>query len=434
MTSAVILGAQWGDEGKGKVVDYYAKDADIVVRYQGGCNAGHTVVVNEEKYKFHLIPSGVVQGKKVMIGNEVVDLKALSEEIETLKSKGINPDLLISERAHITLPYHKILDGIEESYRGKSKVGTTKRGIGPTYTDKVARSGIRMIDLLYEDDYLEEKIEELVSLKNKTLKHVYGSNLTVSKREMIDYLKKYGNKLKAYIGDVSLALYEAMKEGKNILFEGAQGTFLDVDHGTYPFVTSSNPTIGGVFTGTGIGPKGIKTIIGVSKAYTTRVGGGPFPTELKDEIGERIREKGGEFGTTTGRPRRCGWLDAVMLKYATRINSLDGFAITKLDVLGGLKKVKICVAYEYEGKRIEESPADLKVLEKCKPVYEEFDGWKDLSREDWMKIAKEGFDALPEEAKDYLRRIEELTEVPIFLISVGPERGATISLKEIFKE
>ena len=432
MPSVVILGAQWGDEGKGKVIDYYAKDADIVVRYQGGCNAGHTVVVNDEKYKFHLIPSGAVQGKKIMIGNGVVvDPQVLSKEIENLKEKGINPDLLISERAHLTLPYHKILDGMEERYRGKSKVGTTKKGIGPTYTDKVARSGLRMIDLLYEED-LEEKIEDLVSLKNKMLKHVYGSKLTVSKKETMDYIKEYKNKLKSYIGDVSLALYEAMREGKKIIFEGAQGTFLDVDHGTYPFVTSSNPTIGGVFTGTGIGLKDIKTIIGVSKAYTTRVGGGPFPTELKDEIGERIREKGKEFGTTTGRPRRCGWLDAVMLKYAKRVNSLDGLVITKLDVLGGLKKVKMCVAYECEGKRIEEFPADLKMLEKCKPVYEEFDGWKDLPREEWLRRAKEGYEALPEEARNYLKRIEELTKVPVFLISVGPEREATISLREIF--
>ncbi len=432
MPSVVILGAQWGDEGKGKVVDYYAKDADVVVRYQGGCNAGHTVVVNDKKYKFHLIPSGAVQEKRVIIGNGlVVDLEVLHEEIEALKKEGKKLDLLISERAHVTLPFHKILDGLEESLRGKSKVGTTKRGIGPTYTDKIARRGIRMIDLLNEK-ILREKLDSLIEMKNKMLRYVFKSDVKIWKEEIIDYCLRFGKNLKKYIGDASLEISRAMKEGKNIIFEGAQGTFLDVDHGTYPFVTSSNPSIGGVFTGTGVGPKGIKTIIGVSKAYTTRVGGGPFPTELRDKIGERIREKGGEFGTTTGRPRRCGWLDAVMLKYAVRINSLEGLAITKLDVLGGLEKVKICVAYEYKGERIEEFPADLDVLRKCKPVYEEFDGWEDLKREEWLKIAEEEYYALPKELRDYLKRIEELTGVPIFLISVGPEREATICLREIF--
>jgi adenylosuccinate synthase len=432
MPCAVIVGAQWGDEGKGKVVDYYAKDADIVVRYQGGCNAGHTVVVGDEKFKFHLIPSGVVQGKKVIIGNGVVvDLEVLTNEIDDLKSRGIDPDLLISDRAHITLPFHKILDGLEESSRGKSKVGTTKRGIGPTYTDKVSRSGLRMIDLLY-DEVLNEKVGMLVEEKQKLLRYIYKSDIVLSRKDILDYCLKFRDKLKKYIGDASLEIHDAIRENKRIILEGAQGTLLDVDHGTYPFVTSSNPTVGGALTGAGIGPKDLNTILGVTKAYTTRVGGGPFPTELTDETGERIREKGKEYGTTTGRPRRCGWLDGVALRYAVRINSLDGLAVTKLDVLGGLEKVRICTAYEVDGKTTKNFPASLIALEKCKPVYEELDGWKDYSQEEWKRIAKEGYYALPKEVRDYLKKIEEVAGVPIFFISIGSERNSTICLKEIF--
>jgi adenylosuccinate synthase len=432
MPCAVIVGAQWGDCGKGKVVDYYSRDADIVVRYAGGCNAGHTVVVEDEKFKFHLIPSGVIQGRRLIIGNGVVlDLEVLSNEIDELISKNIKSNLLISERAHVTLPIHKLIDGLEESSRGKSKVGTTQRGIGPTYTDKISRSGLRMVDLL-DDEVLNERIEMIIEKKQRLLRYVYKSDIVISKKDLLDYCLEFRNKLRKYVGDASLEIHNAMKEDKKIIFEGAQGTLLDVDHGTYPFVTSSNPTVGGVLTGSGVGPKNLNNIIGVMKAYITRVGDGPFPTELTDEIGERIKEKGAEFGTTTGRPRRCGWLDGVALKYATRVNSLDGLAVMKLDVLGGLNEVNICTAYEYDGKTMEEFPASLKVLEKCKPVYESLNGWPDFSEQEWREIANKGYYTLPREMRDYLNRIEDISGVPIYFISIGPGRETTICLKEIF--
>jgi adenylosuccinate synthase len=432
MPCAVIVGAQWGDCGKGKVVDYYSKDADMVVRYQGGCNAGHTVVVEDETFKFHLIPSGVIQGRRLIIGNGVVlDLEVLSNEIDDLISKNIRPNLLISERAHVTLPIHKILDGLEESSKGESKVGTTQRGIGPTYTDKISRSGLRMVDLL-DDKILKEKVEMIVEKKQRLLRYVYKSDIVLSEKDVLDYCLKFRNKLRKFIGDASLEINEAIKEDKKIIFEGAQGTLLDIDHGTYPFVTSSNPTVGGVLTGSGVGPKNLNTIVGVMKAYITRVGGGPFPTELTDEIGERIREKGAEFGTTTGRPRRCGWLDGVALKYATRINSLDGLAVMKLDILGGLDEIKICTAYEYDNKGVKEFPASLEVLENCKPVYESLTGWPDFSEQEWREIASKGYYSIPKEMRDYLNRIEDISEVPIYFISIGPGRESTICLKEIF--
>ncbi len=432
MPCVVIVGAQFGDEGKGKIVDFYAEDADLVVRYQGGTNAGHTVVVGDDIFKFHLIPSGVIQGKKVIIGNGVViDLEVLNKEIENLKSKGKDIDLLISDRAHITLPFHKTLDGIEESLKGKLKVGTTKRGIGPTYTDKANRIGLRMVDLRYIY-VLRKKLDFIVPFKQKILKKVFNSDVTISKKETFDYCLKLGDKVKGYIGDASVEINNAIRQDKNILFEGAQGTLLDVDHGTYPYVTSSNPTVGGALTGSGMGPKHMDTIVGVSKSYTTRVGEGPLPTEMNDEIGDKIREKGKEFGTTTGRPRRCGWFDAVILRYAVRVNSLDGLAITKLDVLGGLDKVKICTSYRHKVRVVKEFPADLELLEKCQPVYEEMNGWVDLLEEKWREIAKDGYYALPKELRDYLKRIEKLAEVPIYVISLGPGRESTISLKEIF--
>ncbi|MDI6826430.1 MAG: adenylosuccinate synthase [Candidatus Aenigmarchaeota archaeon] len=433
MPTAVIVGGQFGDCGKGKIVDYYAKDADIVVRFQGGSNAGHTVVVGDETFKFHLIPSGVIQNKRVIIGNGVVvDLEVLNKEIETLKSKGKNVDLLISDRANIVLPFHKTLDGIEETFRGKSEVGTTRRGIGPTYTDKVARSGLRVIDIL-DDDVLNQKLDELIPIKQRILRDVFQSKETVSKGNILSYCLKYREKIKDYVGDASLEIDQAIKQKKKILFEGAQGTLLDIDHGTYPYVTSSNPVAGGACIGAGIGPKKIDTVIGVLKGYITRVGAGPLPTELKDHTGDRIREKGKEFGTTTGRPRRCGWFDGVILRYAVRVNSLDGLAITKLDVLGGLEKVKICTAYKFNGKILNEFPASLKVLERCEPVYEELDGWPDFTEEEeWKKIAKKRYVDLPKELKIYLERIEKIAGIPIYLISVGPERESTICLKKIF--
>lgn len=432
MPCTVILGAQFGDEGKGKVVDYYSKDADVIVRYQGGCNAGHTVVFGGQVFKLHLIPSGVFYGKRLIIGNGVVlDLETLSKEIDDLNPKIEKLDLLISNRTHVTLPFHKDLDGIEESFRGKSKIGTTKRGIGPTYTDKVARCGLRIVDLL-DDEVLDKKLSESIMIKNRILKNVFESKTQISKKEILAYCMKHREKIKDYVGDASIELNNAIKQDKNVLFEGAQGTLLDIDHGTYPFVTSSNPTVGGVFTGTGIGPKHIDKIIGVMKGYITRVGGGPMTSEMGKVIGERTREKGKEFGATTGRPRRCGWLDAVILKYAIRLNSLNGIAITKLDVLGGLNKVKMCTSYKINGKTLEEFPASLKILEKCEPVYEEFDGWEDLSEEEWMEIVKKGYYALPKEMRNYLKKVEEIAGIPIFLISLGPDREATISIKEIF--
>lgn len=432
MPCVVVVGGQWGDEGKGKIVDYYAEKADLVVRYQGGCNAGHTVVVGGETFKLHLIPSGVIQGKRVIIGNGVVlELEVLNNEIENLKSKDKKIDMLISERAHITLPLHKTLDGIEETFRGKSKVGTTKRGIGPTYADKVARYGLRVIDLL-DDETLNQKLDTLIPIKEKIVKDVFKSNEDVSKKKMLDYCLKYRDKIKNFVGDTSVEVDQAIKQGKKVMFEGAQGILLDIDHGTYPFVTSSHTVAGGACIGAGIGPKHIDRVIGVLKGYITRVGEGPMPTELTDKIGERIRNKGKEFGTTTGRPRRCGWFDGVILKYAVRINGLDGLAITKLDVLGGLEKVKLCTSYEYNGKKLKEFPASLKVLEKCKPVFEELDGWDDLSDEEWIELARKGYDALPKELKEFLKRIEEIGGVPVYLISVGPGRKSTICLKEIF--
>ena len=432
MPCLTIVGGQFGDEGKGKIVDYYSKNADVVVRYNGGCNAGHTVINGKNKFKFHLIPSGVVYGKKVIIGNGVViDLEVLNKEIDEIKPRVKKFDLLISDRAHVTLPFHRILDKVEESCRGKSEVGTTRQGVGPTYADKFSRCGLRIIDLL-DDETLNEKLEQLIPIKQKILKHVYNSDLVLSKKEILDNCLKLRDKIKNYIGDASLEISKAIKQKKKVILEGAQGTLLDIDFGTYPFVTSSNPTSGGACTGSGIGPKNIDTVIGVVKGYITRVGSGPFPTELNDKIGEMIRDKGKEFGTTTGRPRRVGWFDGVILRYAVRVNSLNGLAITKLDVLSGLKKIKICTSYKFNGKIINELPSSLKIIEKCEPVYEELDGWANISGDEWKKIVKRGYVALPKELKNYLKTIEKIGEVPVYLISIGPERESTISLKKIF--
>jgi len=431
MPSVVIVGAQFGDEGKGKIIDYYSKDADIVVRFQGGCNAGHTVVVNNEKFKFHLIPSGVVYGKRLIIGNGVVlDLEVLEKEMDEIKSVGKKVNLLISDRAHVSLPFHRDLDGLEESFRGKT-IGTTKRGVGPTYADKIARFGIRIVDL-FDDHLLKEKLSFLIPMKSKILKNVFNSDAKISVNEVLHYCQKHREKIKQFVGDASIELQKAIKKKKKILFEGAQGTLLDIDHGTYPYVTSSNTTSGGALTGSGVGPKNINRIIGVTKGYITRVGEGPMPTELKSEVCLKIRQKGNEFGTTTGRPRRCGWLDAVILRYSIRINSIDALAVTKLDVLGGLKKIKICTAYTVDGKKIKDFPASLKTLEKSKPFYEEVDGWDDIPEKEWEKIAKKGYKALPKEMKNFIKRIERITGIPVYLISFGPGRESTISLKKIF--
>ncbi len=420
----VVVGTQWGDEGKGKVIDYLAKGCDIVARYQGGANAGHTVITNNKKHIFHLIPSGILYPDKICIlGNGVViDPAALLCEISNLEKEGVklSKRFFISENAHLTLPYHKLLDQIEDKKRGRRKLGTTGRGIGTSYTDKYARLGIRVVDFLNEKVF-REKLKISLKLKNYLLKKYYEEkvyNLEKISREYQTYRKK----IKGYVIDTSLYLNQALRKKKNILAEGAQGTFLDIDFGTYPYVTASNPIAGGACTGLGIGPTKIDRVIGVAKAYTTRVGRGPFPTEFKDEFGEKLRKLGNEFGATTGRPRRCGWFDAVLVKQAGIVNGLNSLAITKLDVLNSLGKIKIAVGYRYRGRKIGQFPNSFEVFSHCEPIYEELPGWK----RELSGIKKYG--DLPKESKNYLKRIEELTQVKISLISIGPGREDTILL------
>ncbi len=431
MSTLVVVGSQWGDEGKGKITDLLSEKADIIVRYQGGCNAGHTVVKGEKQYIFHLIPSGILHhGVKCLIGNGVViDPESLLKEIDNLKKKNIEigDNLYIDFKAHVVLPCHKTLDEMKEIKRGKDKIGTTKRGIGPAYADKVTRTGIRMIDLIDEKS-LPKKIENNLNEKNIIFEKLYG--IKISDKEKKDILKKYkeyGQLLKKYITDVSLYLNQAINKNKKILFEGAQGTLLDVDHGTFPYVTSSNPIAGGACIGTGVGPTKIDKVMGITKAYTTRVGRGPFPTELEGELGEYIRQKGGEFGATTGRPRRCGWFDSVIVNYAVRINGMDSLVLTKIDVLSDFEKIRICTSYKYNGETVKEFPANLEILQNCIPVYEEMEGWKgDISR-----ITK--FADFPRELKDYIKRIEELVKTKVVIVSVGPKRSQTIIRNKVFK-
>jgi len=423
MENLVVVGTQWGDEGKGKVVDLLTAGVDVVVRYQGGNNAGHTLVVGGKKYIFHLIPSGILyEDKKCLIGNGVVvDPEVLLEEIARLKDAGVRvgPDrLALSDRAHLIMPYHKAIDAAREAAKGKGKIGTTGRGIGPCYEDKAARVGIRAIDLT-EPDELERKIRSNLAEKNFYLEKFLGAE-PLEPQPIVDKYLEMASKLVPYIRDVSSMLYEAATQGKVILFEGAQGTHLDVDHGTYPFVTSSNPVAGTVCAGAGIGPNILRHILGVVKAYTTRVGAGPFVTELEDEIGDYIQKRGAEFGSTTGRRRRCGWLDLVVIRDSVRINGLTGLAVTKLDVLTGLERLKICVEYELDGKRLQARPASIKALARCRPIYEEMPGWSDD-----ISGARKLSD-LPPEARAYLKQIEEITSVPISLVSVGPAREQTI--------
>lgn len=428
MTSLALVGAQWGDEGKGKITDFLAERAEIVVRSQGGNNAGHTVEVGNEQYKLHLIPSGILYPEKIcIIGNGVViDPKALLEEIEYLHQKGITTDnLFISDRAHIILPYHKIIDALmEESKKEEEQIGTTKKGIGPAYMDKTERIGIRICDLM-DENIFRKKLKRNLELKNEILEKLYNKEKLELEEIYKDYLD-YGNKLRKYVRDTTVIVYDYINRGHKVLFEGAQGTLLDIDLGTYPFVTSSHPTSGGITVGTGIGPTAINKVMGVVKAYTTRVGKGPFPTEIEGEIGQWIREKGHEFGTTTGRARRCGWFDAVVLKYAVRVNGLNGLAITKLDTLAGLDKVKICTGYELDGKVIKDFPASLETLERCKPIYEEIDGWGEE-----VKDART-YEELPRNAKKYLHRIVNLCGVEMSIISLGPKRTETIIAGETY--
>ncbi len=424
-SNLVIIGTQWGDEGKGKIVDLLAEYADLVVRFQGGNNAGHTMVVDGEQFISHLVPSGILQQKTCLIGNGmVVDPAVLIEEIDYLIGKGIDvtpENLMISEKAQVIMPWHKTIDHGREKKQGKDRIGTTGRGIGPAYEDKASRKGIRFAEMI-DPAVFAERVRTVLEEKNFFIEH-YLKETPVDPDAVIREYSGYAERLKAHVTNISVIIDDGIKAGKQILFEGAQGTHLDIDHGTYPFVTSSNTVSGNACAGAGIGPKAIDNVFGIVKAYTTRVGQGPFPSELFDAVGEAIQKKGAEFGATTGRKRRCGWLDTVLLRNAVRLNGLTGLVITKLDVLGGLDTLKICTAYEYNGERIEHFPGDLKVLAGCKPVYESLPGWS----EDISGIRSK--EELPKNAKDYLARMEELLEVPVRIISVGPGRKETIVLE-----
>ncbi|MBU2700623.1 adenylosuccinate synthase [Sporomusaceae bacterium BoRhaA] len=427
MSTVVVMGTQWGDEGKGKVVDYLAEQADVVVRSQGGNNAGHTVVVNEMAHKLQLLPSGILyKGKTCILGNGVViDPGALITEIKNMQAKGFDTSALrISNRAHVILPYHQLLDEVEEQARGAFKIGTTKRGIGPCYMDKMARVGIRIVDLMDEEEF-SAKLERNIAAKNHLLKNVYGVEGFEYEAVRKEYLA-YADFLRPYVADTSYILSKAIKADKKVLFEGAQATMLDLDHGTYPYVTSSNPIAGGASVGSGVGPSKLDKIIGVVKAYNTRVGEGPFPTELNDEIGNQIRETGHEYGTVTGRPRRCGWLDACVVRYAGHLSGIDYMAITRLDILDELETLKLCVGYKYKGEIIGEYPASLKVLAAVEPVYEEFAGWKTST------CAIRKYEDLPLNARKYLERLSEVAEIPLGIVSVGPNRDQTMILKPLF--
>jgi len=429
MANVAIIGVQWGDEGKGKIVDLFTEDADIIVRFQGGNNAGHTLVVDGKKTVLHLVPSGALHANKISVsGNgDVIDPEIRIKEIDALKNQGHLADdacLRISEQAHLIMPYHKSIDQARERLRGKGKIGTTGRGIGPAYEDKIARVGIRFIDLLEEDTF-REKLQHNIEEKNIYLKAILKEK-TLNFEEIHKSYEQFRKKLERYVTNTGLLLDQEIRAGKRVLFEGAQGTLLDVDHGTYPYVTSSNTITGGVCSGSGVGPQHIKQVIGISKAYTTRVGSGPFPTEIDGPEGETLRREGGEFGATTGRSRRCGWFDAVGVRHAVRMNGITGIALTKLDILTGFKKIPICTAYRYDGKLVHDFPASLKVMQNAQPVYEQIEGW-DKPLDVVRKFAD-----LPAQAKKYVRRLEEILETEIILVSVGPGRDQTILLKSPF--
>ena len=420
-----MIGAQWGDEGKGKITDLLSRSADVVVRSQGGVNAGHTVVVAEKTFKLHLIPSGILYpNTECIIGSgTVIDPQVLIEEIEQLKALGVTVDnLYISQTAHITMPYHRKIDRASEESRGEYKIGTTGRGIGPTYADKSERTGIRVLDLM-NSEQLHKQLGWTIDYKNVILEKLYNLPPLDSEKVIEEYLK-YAEYLKPFVVDSSLKIYQAVKEKKNILFEGAQGTLLDLDHGTYPYVTSSNPIAGGACVGAGVGPTTIDRVIGVAKAYTTRVGEGPFPTELNDRVGQLLGDLGAEFGTTTGRRRRCGWFDAVIGRYAVRINGLDCLAITKLDVLDELEEIKVCVAYEIDGETCNHFPTNASQFANCKPVYETLPGWQEST------TRCRSLSDLPTNALNYLKYLAELMKVPIAIVSVGPGRDRTIIVED----
>ncbi len=430
MACVIVVGTQWGDEGKGKIVDLLTSQAEIIARFQGGNNAGHTIIVNGEKFILHIIPSGIFHpDKSCLIGNGVViDPEILLEkEIDGLLARGVSivpGRLYISERAHLIMPYHKAIDHGRESKKGKTKIGTTGRGIGPCYEDKIARRGIKVGDLL-DKDLFASKLSEVLEEKNFYLRQYLGC-APLDYQEIYDRYLAFGERLAPFVTNVSVVLHEAWRKGSNILFEGAQGTQLDIDHGTYPFVTSSNTVAGNACCGVGIGPTAIDYVLGICKAYTTRVGGGPFPTELQDSLGEHLRERGGEYGSTTGRPRRCGWLDGVVLREAVRLNTLMGLAITKLDVLTGLERLKVCTAYRINGELKDRLPANIKEVERLEPVYEELSGWQeDIS-------TARSFEDLPPSARDYIKWIEEFTGIPVIIVSVGPAREQTILRRDPF--
>ncbi|ACB53569.1 adenylosuccinate synthetase [Crocosphaera subtropica ATCC 51142] len=425
MANVIVIGAQWGDEGKGKITDLLSRSADVVVRPQGGVNAGHTIVVQGQTFKLHLIPSGILYPEtECIIGSgTVIDPKVLLEELGQLKSLNVATDnLFISQTAHITMPYHRLFDQASEQRRGEKKIGTTGRGIGPTYADKSERTGIRVVDLMNPDE-LQEKLEWTINYKNVILEKLYNLDPLDPKVVIEEYIN-YADQLRPYVIDSSLKIYEAIQERKNILFEGAQGTLLDLDHGTYPYVTSSNPIAGGACVGSGIGPTVIDRVIGVAKAYTTRVGEGPFPTELHGDIGQQLCDRGAEFGTTTGRRRRCGWFDAVIGRYAVRVNGLDCLAITKLDVLDELAEIKVCTAYELDGQTCHHFPSNASEFARCTPIYETLPGWQQ-STENCRSL-----EDLPKEALDYLKFLAELMEVSIAIVSLGASRDQTIIVED----
>jgi adenylosuccinate synthase len=424
MSTKVIIGAQWGDEGKAKIIDILSEEAEVVIRSQGGNNAGHTVVVDGKVYKFHLIPSGILYpGTKCIVANGVViDPEGMLKEIDGLIIEGISiENLRISERAHLVMPYHKALDGITEEARGNEDIGTTKKGIGPCYMDKAERSGIRVCDLMNEELFAK-KVRENVIIKNKIIKYVYDKDIQFDAEEIIKDYRGYAKRLAPYITDTTVLAFEAIKADKKVLFEGAQGTLLDLDLGTYPYVTSSHPVTGGVCIGSGIGPTAIDECIGVMKGYITRVGKGPFPTELFGEVGDKIRDVGHEFGTTTGRPRRCGWFDAVIGEFAVRTSGLTSIALNKIDVLSDIGPIKICTAYNKNGVITKHFPASLEELAKCEPVYEEMPGWGPI---DHMRTYEE----LPAEAKAFIKRVEDLCGAKVTMVGVGPNRNQNINVE-----
>ncbi|WP_254565963.1 adenylosuccinate synthase [Oscillatoria sp. HE19RPO] len=425
MANVVVIGAQWGDEGKGKVTDLLSKSADVVVRYQGGVNAGHTVVVKDQTFKLHLIPSGILYPEtECIIGSgTVIDPKTLIEELDRLEALNISTqNLMISQTAHVTMPYHRLIDQASEERRGNHKIGTTGRGIGPTYADKSERIGIRILDLI-DPEGLRKQLNWTINYKNVILEKLYDLP-PLDPEAVIDEYEQYAQRLRPHVVDASLKIYDAVQEKRNILFEGAQGTLLDLDHGTYPYVTSSNPVAGGACVGAGVGPTMIDRVIGVAKAYTTRVGEGPFPTEMTEGIGDVLCDRGAEFGTTTGRKRRCGWFDAVIGRYAVRINGIDCLAITKLDVLDELDEIKVCVAYEIDGTRCDNFPSSSRLFARCKPIYETLPGWQQST------MNCRTLEDLPKQALDYLKYLAELMAVPIAVVSIGASRDQTIIVED----